>query len=94
MIFYYSSHYCAGAYGASDFLQMELMLLKFFDWEVGLVTPAHFINFYIHFTCTELEPKESNPDPDIQLVDQKKICESIKSYARFQIITVPSFFSR
>merc|ERR1712121_219164 len=78
------SHYCAGAYAASDFLQMELMLLKFFDWEVGLVTPAHFINFYIHFTCTELGSKDGGHDADIQQVEQQnKICDSIKSYARY-----------
>jgi len=79
------SHYCAGAYAASDFLQMELMLLKFFDWEVGLVTPAHFINFYIHFTCTEFEPREeTSPETDSPQVDQtKKMCDSIKSYARY-----------
>lgn len=79
------SHYCAGAYASSDFLQMELMLLKFFDWEVGLVTPAHFINFYIHFTCTEFEPKEeASSETDVfQAEQKKKICDSVKSYARY-----------
>lgn len=86
------SQYCAGAYAASDFLQMELMLLKFFEWEVGLVTPAHIINFYIYVTCTELDNNNpidnnaANPEinaDNIKLVERKRICDSIKSYARY-----------
>jgi len=72
------SHYCQGTYAPSDFLQMELMLLNFFDWEVGLITPGHFINFYLHFTCPEMELKDSE---DVQ--STLKLMESIKSYARY-----------
>lgn len=82
------SHYCSGAYAASDFLQMELMLLKFYDWEVGLVTPAHFINFYVHSTCaeTQTEMRGANNETVIGTVstlEQQQIADSVKSYARY-----------
>ena len=70
---------------------MELMLLKFFDWEVGLVTPAHFINFYVHSTCVEMECDLGLAD-EAHLTEQKKrIADSIKSYARF--LHAPWMFS-
>lgn len=82
------SHYCSGAYAASDFLQMELMLLKFFDWEVGLVTPAHFINFYVHSTCAETQTEMRSADNEtviatVTSLEQQQIADSVKSYARY-----------
>ena len=66
---------------------MELMLLKFYDWEVGLVTPAHFINFYVHSTCaeTQTEMRGANNETVIATVstlEQQQIADSVKSYAR------------
>jgi hypothetical protein len=73
------SHYCGGSYTPTEFLQMELMLLKFFDWEVGLVTPAHFISFYVTHGCPEVDlPSFSLVD-----VDLKSQLESVRNYARY-----------
>lgn len=36
-------------YTGSEFLQMELLLLDFYDWNVSFPTPAHFTEYYLEF---------------------------------------------
>lgn len=51
-----------------QYMQAELIILKFFDWNVGLVSPAHFGDYYLSFVLhprtivgiTEMDDKMSS----------------------------------
>lgn len=36
------------AYGSHEFKRLELVILKFFHWNLNIPTAAHFIDYYLH----------------------------------------------
>ena len=36
------------AYGPKEFKRIELVILKFYKWNLNIPTAAHFINYYLH----------------------------------------------
>ncbi|XP_078668120.1 cyclin-J-like [Branchiostoma floridae x Branchiostoma belcheri] len=41
------NQYVREVYSEEEYLQMELTILKFFQWNISLPTPAHFLDYYM-----------------------------------------------
>ena len=46
---------------SNEYLQMELLLLNFFDWKVSFPTPAHFTEHYMQLSQDENDTLNGKP---------------------------------
>ncbi|CAH1783470.1 unnamed protein product [Owenia fusiformis] len=67
-------------YTAWEYQQMELTLLDCFKWNIGLPTPAHFVDYYITLSVAD---DQSNPETCKSPVHSAKTKLYIMKYATY-----------
>lgn len=57
---------------------MELTLLDFFQWHIGLPTPAHFIDFFLTVGVSRKDLHHNRP-----MVDSSMATEYVRKYSSY-----------
>ena len=68
----------APGYILLEYCQMELTLLDFFNWNIGLPTPAHFIDYFLTAAVSNSDLHHNRP-----MTDKVIATEYIRKYASY-----------
>ena len=62
------------AYKQDEFKRMELMILKFYKWNLNIPTAAHFINYYLYKALDPTDLHQGKPLEDLEYAEKAFEC--------------------
>ena len=59
-------------------MRMELTILEFFEWKIGLPTPAHFMDYLLIHSVSTTDTHEDKP-----ITDSDRVRDFVKKHLNY-----------